>query len=82
MIFGRGFDSRHLHHLKVQYGPEQYKKPWEIGAFCFFVVQKNPIRYRLGLLMHQRIAASAASKGVTINKYIADILERNVDNAA
>ena len=43
---------------------------------------KGSFNVRITPKLHQRIAASAASKGVTINKYIADILERNVDDAA
>lgn len=43
---------------------------------------KGSFNVRISPRLHQRIAASAASKGVTINKYIADILERHVSNAA
>lgn len=43
---------------------------------------KGSFNVRISPRLHQRIAASAASKGLTINKYIADILERNVGNAA
>ena len=43
---------------------------------------KGSFNVRISPRLHQRIAASAVSKGMTINKYIADILERNVDNAA
>ena len=43
---------------------------------------KGSFNVRISPQLHQRIAASAASKGLTINKYIADILERHVKNAA
>ena len=43
---------------------------------------KGSFNVRISPQLHQRIAAGAASKGVTINKYIADILERHVKNAA
>ena len=43
---------------------------------------KGSFNVRISPRLHQRIAASAASKGMTINKYIADILERSVGNAA
>ncbi len=43
---------------------------------------KGSFNVRISPQLHQRIAASAASKGLTINKYIADILERYVRDAA
>jgi predicted HicB family RNase H-like nuclease len=43
---------------------------------------KGSFNVRISPQLHQRIAASAASKGLTINKYIADILERHVRDAA
>ena len=43
---------------------------------------KGSFNVRISPQLHQRIAASAASKGLTINKYIADVLERHVRSAA
>ena len=43
---------------------------------------KGSFNIRITPQLHQRIAASAASKGLTINKYIADILECHVRDAA
>jgi predicted HicB family RNase H-like nuclease len=39
---------------------------------------KGSFNVRISPGLHQRIAESAAGLGVTINKYIADILERHV----
>ena len=43
---------------------------------------KGSFNVRISPQLHQRIAASAASMGLTINKYIAEILERHMSNAA
>ncbi len=43
---------------------------------------KGSFNIRISPQLHQRIAASAASKGMTINKYIAEILEREERSAA
>jgi len=37
---------------------------------------KGSFNVRLGPDLHQRIAIAAARKGVSLNKYIADVLER------
>jgi hypothetical protein len=37
MVFGRGFNSRRLHHLTIQGSPMKYKSPLKIGAFLISV---------------------------------------------
>ena len=43
---------------------------------------KGSFNIRISPLLHQRIADHAASKGMTINRFIADLLERHVEDAA
>jgi predicted HicB family RNase H-like nuclease len=43
---------------------------------------KGSFNIRISPQLHQRIAAHAAGKGMTINKYIAEILEHQTGDAA
>ena len=43
---------------------------------------KGSFNIRISPQLHQRIAAHAANKGMTINRYIAEILEKHAANAA
>ena len=43
---------------------------------------KGSFNIRISPGLHQRIAAHAASRGMTINRYIADLLERYVEKVA
>jgi hypothetical protein len=35
-VFGRGFNSRRLHHLTIQGSPMKCKSPFKIGAFLIY----------------------------------------------
>lgn len=37
---------------------------------------KGSFNVRIGADLHQRVALAAAKKGITLNKYIADVLEK------